>query len=105
MVTIDHRAAYLASAGMLPFGCGRVRNLAGIDASRAVSADKPAFGIWRVILPAAGQYALPEKLLLPHPAMLDDPACTDLDRHRHRRCGDEAVPGAATRGTSAGWSI
>ncbi|MEE2061576.1 hypothetical protein [Rhodococcus artemisiae] len=72
LVTIDQRAAYLASAGMLSFGYGRVRNLVGADAASAAFADKPAFGIWRVTLPAAAQYALPEKLPLPHPAMLDD---------------------------------
>ncbi|USI93066.1 hypothetical protein [Rhodococcus pyridinivorans] len=72
LVTIDQRAAYLASAGMLPFGYGRVRNLTGADAAAAAATDKPPFGIWRVTLPAAGQYALPAKLPLPHPAMLDD---------------------------------
>ena len=72
LVTIDQRAAYLASAGMLSFGYGRVRNLLGVDAAAAATSDKPPFGIWRVTLPAAGQYALPEKLPLPHPAMLDD---------------------------------
>ncbi|BCN81266.1 hypothetical protein [Prescottella equi] len=72
LVTIDQRAAYLASAGMLAFGYGKARHLAGEDAAAAAAADKPAFGIWRVTLPAAGQYALPEKLPLPHPAMLED---------------------------------
>ncbi|WP_413768772.1 hypothetical protein [Rhodococcus pyridinivorans] len=72
LVTIDQRAAYLASAGMLSFGYGRIRNLLGADAEAAAAVDKPAFGIWRVTLPAAAQYALPEKLPLPHPAMLDD---------------------------------
>ncbi|TCN53567.1 hypothetical protein EV641_106213 [Rhodococcus sp. SMB37] len=72
LVTIDQRAAYLASAGMLSFGYGRVRNLLGADAVNAAADAKPAFGIWRVTLPAAGQYALPEKLPLPHPAMRDD---------------------------------
>ncbi|MCK8675308.1 MULTISPECIES: hypothetical protein [unclassified Rhodococcus (in: high G+C Gram-positive bacteria)] len=72
LVTIDQRAAYLASAGMLSFGYGRVRNLSGADVAAAAAVDKPAFGIWRVTLPAAGQYALPDKLPLPHPAMLHD---------------------------------
>lgn len=72
LVTIDQRAAYLASAGMLEFGFGKPEYLIGDDAARAASADKPAFGIWRVTLPAAGQYALPEKLPLPHPAMEED---------------------------------
>lgn len=72
LVTIDQRAAYLASAGMLTFGYGKSRHLMGADAATAAADDKPAFGIWRVTLPAAAQYALPEKLPLPHPAMLDD---------------------------------
>ena len=72
LVTIDQRAAYLASAGMLTFGYGKSRHLIGADAATAAADDKPAFGIWRVTLPAAGQYALPAKLPLPHPAMLDD---------------------------------
>ncbi|TCN42448.1 hypothetical protein EV641_12816 [Rhodococcus sp. SMB37] len=57
---------------MLSFGYGRVRNLLRADAGTAASEAKPAFGIWRVTLPAARQYALPEKLPLPHPAMRDD---------------------------------
>ena len=72
LVTIDQRAAYLASAGMLSFGYGRIRNLVGDDAAAAAAVDKPAFGLWRVTLPAAAQFGLPEKLPLPHPAMLDD---------------------------------
>lgn len=77
LVTIDQRAAYLASAGMLSFGYGRVRNLVGDDAAATAAAEKPPFGIWRVTLPAADQYALPQKLPLPHPAMLhDQPAHT-----------------------------
>lgn len=72
LVTIDQRAAYLASAGMLSFGYGRTRNLLGDDAAAAAREATPPFGIWRVTLPAAGQYALPDKLPLPHPAMLDD---------------------------------
>ena len=76
LVTIDQRAAYLASAGMLSLGYGKSRNLLGDDAAAAAREDKPAFGIWRVTLPAAGQYALPEKLPLPHPAMLEDQPVT-----------------------------
>ncbi|WP_137725620.1 hypothetical protein [Prescottella subtropica] len=72
LVTIDQRAAYLASAGMLSLGYGTPQYLTGADAAAAAATDKPAFGIWRVTLPAAGQYALPEKLPLPHPAMRDD---------------------------------
>ncbi|EME22637.1 hypothetical protein G419_04935 [Rhodococcus triatomae BKS 15-14] len=76
IVTIDQRAAYLASAGMLEFGYGKPRQLLGVDAADAASADKPAFGIWHVTLPAGGQYALPEKLPLPHPEMLTDQPVT-----------------------------
>ncbi|GAA4485941.1 hypothetical protein GCM10023094_41500 [Rhodococcus olei] len=76
LVTIDQRAAYLASAGMLEFGYGKPRQLLGDDAADAAHADKPPFAIWRVTLPAADQYALPEKLPLPHPAMRGDQPVT-----------------------------
>ncbi len=72
LVTIDQRAAYLASAGMLELGYGKAQYLVGDAAITAAAADKPPFGIWRVTLPAAGQYAIPAKLPLPHPAMRDD---------------------------------
>lgn len=72
LVTIDQRAAYLASAGMLELGYGKAQYLTGGDTMAAATADKPAFGIWRVTLPAAGQYAIPEKLPLPHPSMRKD---------------------------------
>lgn len=77
VVTIDQRAAYLASAGMLSLGYGTPRHLAGPAAVSAAAEGKPAFGIWRVTLPASGQYALPEKLPMPHPAMeVDQPVQT-----------------------------
>ncbi|WP_280764190.1 hypothetical protein [Prescottella agglutinans] len=72
LVTIDQRAAYLASAGMLSLGYGKPQYLTGDAAANAASQDRPAFGIWRVTLPAARQYAIPEKLPLPHPAMSED---------------------------------
>lgn len=72
LVTIDQRAAYLASAGMLTFGYGKPQYLIGDTAAAAAAKDQPAFGIWRVTLPAAAQYAIPEKLPLPHPAMRED---------------------------------
>lgn len=72
LVTIDQRAAYLASAGMLDFGFGKCENVIGPAALDEAMADKPRFGIWRVTLPAGASYALPEKLPLPHPAMLMD---------------------------------
>ncbi|MFF0818059.1 hypothetical protein ACFYVR_23275 [Rhodococcus sp. NPDC003318] len=76
IVTIDQRAAYLASAGMLDFGYGTPTQLLGDAAADAAAADKPPFGIWRVTLPAAAQYALPTKLPLPHPAMRHDQPVT-----------------------------
>ncbi|QSE72347.1 hypothetical protein [Rhodococcus sp. PSBB049] len=72
LVTIDQRAAYLASAGMLSFGYGRPRHVVGDAAVEEAFRAKAAFGLWRVTLPAAGQYCLPEKLPLPHPMMRFD---------------------------------
>lgn len=74
LVTIDQRAAYLASAGMLSLGYGKARHLDAADAAKAASAEKVPFGIWRVTLPAARQYSLPPKLPLPHPAMMEEQA-------------------------------
>ena len=72
LVSIDQRAAYLASAGMLDFGYGKPRHLRA-DAARAAAAEtKTPFGLWHVTLPAANTLALPEKMPLPHPHMLDD---------------------------------
>lgn len=72
LVTIDQRAAYLASAGMLSLGYGTPRHLSGDDAVAAAREEKTPFGLWHVTLPAAGQYSLPTKLPLPHPAMEAD---------------------------------
>jgi len=72
LVTIDQRAAYLASAGMLSLGYGTPRHLTGDDAVAAARNTPIAFGLWRVTLPAADQYSLPAKLPLPHPEMLHD---------------------------------
>ncbi|PCK23198.1 hypothetical protein CHR55_30705 [Rhodococcus qingshengii] len=74
VVSIDQRAAYLASAGMLEFGYGKPRHLTGEKAiAAAASGAKGApFGLWRVTLPAGNQLTLPEKLPLPHPHMLAD---------------------------------
>lgn len=74
LVSIDQRAAYLASAGMLEFGYGKPRHLNGENAiSAASSGGKGApFGLWRITLPAGNMLSLPSKLPLPHPHMLAD---------------------------------
>ncbi|KLN71393.1 MULTISPECIES: hypothetical protein [Rhodococcus] len=74
LVSIDQRAAYLASAGMLEFGYGKPRHLTGESAvSAAASGAKGApFGLWRITLPAGNMLSLPAKLPLPHPHMLAD---------------------------------
>lgn len=74
LVSIDQRAAYLASAGMLEFGYGKPRHLTGESAvSAAASGAKGApFGLWRITLPAENMLSLPAKLPLPHPHMLAD---------------------------------
>ncbi|WP_213578495.1 hypothetical protein [Rhodococcus sp. USK13] len=73
VVSIDQRAAYLASAGMLEFGYGKPKHLTGDAAATAAVGEKGTpFGLWRITLPAAQTLALPEKLPLPHPYMLDD---------------------------------
>ncbi|GCE38434.1 hypothetical protein Rhow_001486 [Rhodococcus wratislaviensis] len=73
VVSIDQRAAYLASAGMLEFGYGQPEHLTGEAAAAAAVGDKGApFGLWRVTLPPGQTLSLPGKLPLPHPHMLDD---------------------------------
>ncbi|WP_411756455.1 hypothetical protein [Rhodococcus sp. DK17] len=73
LVSIDQRAAYLASAGMLEFGYGQPAHLTGGAAAGAVVGEKGApFGLWRVTLPAARTLSLPERLPPPHPHMLAD---------------------------------
>ncbi|TSD40305.1 hypothetical protein FFI94_031610 [Rhodococcus sp. KBS0724] len=72
LVSIDQRAAYLASAGMLDFGYGKPRHLGDDDARAAAAASKTPFGLWHVTLPAGNMLALPEKMPLPHPHMLSD---------------------------------
>lgn len=72
LVSIDQRAAYLASAGMLDFGYGKPRHLRSDAARAAAEETKTPFGLWHVTLPAANMLALPEKMPLPHPHMLDD---------------------------------
>ncbi|MDF3313936.1 hypothetical protein P3H15_54860, partial [Rhodococcus sp. T2V] len=48
LVSIDQRAAYLASAGMLEFGYGQPTHLTGGAAAAAAVGEKGApFGLWR----------------------------------------------------------
>ncbi|MFZ2172969.1 MAG: hypothetical protein WAW17_02830, partial [Rhodococcus sp. (in: high G+C Gram-positive bacteria)] len=71
LVSIDQRAAYLASAGMLELGYGQPKHLTGAAAATAAVGEKGApFGLWRITLPPAQTLSLPEKLPLPHPHML-----------------------------------
>ncbi|MBV6757453.1 hypothetical protein [Rhodococcus opacus] len=73
VVSIDQRAAYLASAGMLEFGYGQPEHLTGEAAAAAAVGNKGApFGLWRVTLPPGQTLSLPGKLPLPHPHMLED---------------------------------
>lgn len=73
LVTIDQRAAYLASAGMLDFGYGTPESVGGDAAENAVLAAKTTpFGLYRVTLPAGDSLTLPELLPLPHPHMRAD---------------------------------
>lgn len=73
LITVDQRAAYLASAGMLYFGYGdprRVQETAAATAAR--DGKRTPFGLWRVTLPAGASLALPDRLPLPHPRMAHD---------------------------------
>ncbi|MGW5153820.1 hypothetical protein ACWERE_49875, partial [Rhodococcus koreensis] len=73
LVSIDQRAAYLASAGMLEFGYGQPTHLTGQAAAAAAVGEKGApFGLWRITLPPGQTLSLPEKLPPPHPHMLAD---------------------------------
>ncbi|RYF61751.1 MAG: hypothetical protein EOO27_00810 [Comamonadaceae bacterium] len=72
LVSIDQRAAYLASAGMLEFGYGQPTHLTGAAAAAAVGDKGAPFGLWRITLPAGQTLSLPEKLPPPHPHMRAD---------------------------------
>ncbi|MFE5700500.1 hypothetical protein [Rhodococcus koreensis] len=73
LVSIDQRAAYLASAGMLEFGYGQPAHVTGGAAAGAAVGEKGApFGLWRVTLPPGRALSLPERLPPPHPHMLAD---------------------------------
>lgn len=72
LVTIDQRASYLASAGMIDLGYGEVIHHASDADELAHASDKLPFGVWQVTLPASDTLALPERLPLPHPHMRPD---------------------------------
>ena len=72
LVSIDQRAAYLASAGMLEFGYGQPQHLTGQAAAAAVGEKGAPFGLWRITLPPGQTLSLPERLPPPHPHMLAD---------------------------------
>jgi hypothetical protein len=74
LITIDQRAAYLASAGMITFGTGASRHVFADEAETAARETKRPFGLWLVTLPAAASLNLPARLPLPHPHMRDDQA-------------------------------
>lgn len=79
LVTIDQRAAYLASAGMLAFGYGTPQYVQGDVVARMVRKGKNApFGVYRVTMPALRSLNLPDTLppILP----VVDPQRTDPDQ-------------------------
>lgn len=80
LVTIDQRAAYLASAGMLSLGYGEPQHLANGDAIIDTIRSKKAapFGLYRVEPPALNSLHLPDKLPPLLPVM--DPTRTDPNR-------------------------
>ncbi len=70
LVTIDQRASYLSSAGMLDFGYGTPRQVNGFEAEDLIrSAKTTPFGLYRVTLPPGDSLNLPQLLPLPHPHM------------------------------------
>lgn len=77
VTSIDQRKAYLASAGMLTLGWGKLTLLAG-DAAHAAASQLDApipFGLWHVTLPAMNELitrGVPAELPPPHPHMLAD---------------------------------
>lgn len=77
VTSIDQRKAYLASAGMLTLGWGKLTLLAGEAAhAAAAQADAPIpFGLWHVTLPAMNDLltrGVPAELPPPHPHILPD---------------------------------
>ncbi|MGI6797906.1 hypothetical protein [Gordonia sihwensis] len=69
LVTIDQRASYLASAGMLNLGLGELVQYRDDQAEILALGEKIPFGIWRVRLPALSTLHVPDELPPPHPAM------------------------------------
>jgi hypothetical protein len=76
LVTVDQRAAYLASAGMLSFGHGTPRHTDAADSATAARENKRPFGLWRVTLPATRSINVPDTLPPPHPHMHPDKPVT-----------------------------
>lgn len=70
LLTIDQRASYLASAGMIDLGYGALHHYVGDDAEhQAFTTDKLPFGVWAITLPAGESLSVPRQLPLPHPRM------------------------------------
>lgn len=55
LMVVDQRASYLASAGTLELGWGEPKHVNRATAEQMLSADKIAFGVWKVELPALAE--------------------------------------------------
>lgn len=73
-VTVDQRAAYLASAGQVLLGYGAPREKR--ITRKMFEEQKPEFGLYRVNLAPANQFDLDPMLPLPHPNMQWDQPTT-----------------------------
>lgn len=73
-VTVDQRAAYLASAGQVLLGYGAPREKR--VTRKSFEEQKPEFGLYRVNLAPANQFDLDPMLPLPHPHMQWDQPTT-----------------------------
>ena len=73
-VTVDQRAAYLASAGQVLLGYGAPREKR--VTRKMFEEQKPEFGLYRVNLAPANQFDLDPMLPLPHPHMQWDQPTT-----------------------------
>ena len=74
LVTVDQRAAYLASAGQVLLGYGAPREKRVTH--KMFEEQKPEFGLYRVNLAPANQFDLDPMLPLPHPHMAWDQPTT-----------------------------
>ncbi|XTP38481.1 hypothetical protein ACORG1_34080 (plasmid) [Mycobacterium sp. TJFP1] len=74
-VEVDQRAAYLASAGQVELGYGKLKELSKIDVG-VFGEQKPPFGLWRLTTPPCSDLdGLTKKLPRPHASMQwDEPA-------------------------------